>query len=105
MRERKTVASAPSIRFRDAVAAVAPSLTRDSYTALLHELRGHVRSNSLHLLPPGEVDRDVIRDIASKVGLPPRLKQIGRVVGVGSGLVTGAGAVAVLARISHQDLD
>ncbi len=97
MEHREVAQLGPSVRFRDSIAYLAPGLTTDSYTALLHELRGHVRECGLHRLAPGEVDREVVREIAIKVGLPPRLKDIGRVVGVGGGLLTGVGAIAVLA--------
>jgi hypothetical protein len=87
----------PAIAFRDTITHMAHTLTFDSYTALLHELRGEIRERELHLLRPGEFEPAVVREIAVKVGLPPNLKQVGRVLGILTGVVGGLGAIATFA--------
>lgn len=88
--------SRPAIAFRDAIARRARNLTFDSYTALLHELRGEIRERELHKLAPGEFETDVLREIAKKVGLPPQLRQAGKVLGIASGFVGALGGITML---------
>jgi hypothetical protein len=67
------------LSFRDTVAALAPSLTLDEF-----------RDLGLLGRPAGSVSDEVVREIASRLKLPPRLKYVGRsltVAGVGASLL------------------
>jgi len=91
-------ADAPSIAisFTQSISEFAERLSLDEYAALLHELRGVVRDMGLHRVRPGECDREVLREIAARVGLPPRLRAFSKAIGVTAGVVGGLGAVPIL---------
>lgn len=80
-----------AISFAQSVSEMAPDLTQDEYSVLLHELRAAVRSRRIHEMPPGEVDGEVVRDIAAEVKLPARVsenaKRFGLVAGAGLGIL------------------
>lgn len=85
-----------ALSLSDAVVGMAPSMTLDGYTSFLHQARGIIRDRGIHTLKPRSLDTDTIREIASGLGLPARLKAIGRTFGVVGGLITIGGAWPVL---------
>jgi len=89
-------APAIAVSFRNAIGDLAPTLTQDEYTALLHELRGQVRNLGLHKVGPGECDKEVIRELVSRVSLPPRLKAMSKRAAVITAFLGGLGAVPAL---------
>jgi hypothetical protein len=62
-----------AISFSEHFKRWAPHLSQDEYTALIYQLRGVVRDKKLHRVKPGEIEKEVIRDIAASVSLPPKL--------------------------------
>jgi len=85
-----------AVSFKQTVSEMAHALSQDEYTVLLHELRGTVRDAGLNKLKPGEFDKDVIREIAAKVALPPRLRALAKASAVGAGAIGGLGAIPLL---------
>jgi hypothetical protein len=85
-----------ALSLSDAVVGMAQSMTLDSYTGFLHEARGIIRDRKIHTLKPRSLDTDTIREIASLLGLPARLKSSGRTFGVVGGLITVGGAWPLL---------
>lgn len=82
---------APCIDFACDVAAIAPTMSADNFAAFLLELRAQVVDSGLQALGPGDVDRDVVRDIASRLGLQSRFRHASRKLGVVGGLLSAAG--------------
>lgn len=85
-----------AVSFKKEISKLAPKLTQDEYTVLLHELRGKVRQLGVHKVGPHEIDKEVIREIAAAVSLPPRLKAMAKASGVVGGIIAGAGLFPVL---------
>ncbi len=81
-----------AISFARTIAEMAPQLTQDEYTSLIHELRGAVRELGIHLVKPGQVESGVIRELAAKVGLPARLGAAEKNLTFAAGVVGGLGA-------------
>lgn len=81
-----------AITFAKTFAALAPKLTQDEYTVLIHELRGTVRDMGLHRVKPGQVEKEVVRELAAKVALPPHLGEAERKMTMWSGVIGGVGA-------------
>ena len=63
------------VAWAGAVSRLAKSLTQDEYAALLHEMRGTVRDHGLHKMRPGSDLRELVREIAATVRLPPRIRK------------------------------
>jgi hypothetical protein len=95
---QKSVDKAPpiAVSFRNVIADLAPKLTQEEYTVLLHQLRGEVRDFGLHKVGPGDCDKEVVREIAARVSLPPRLKAVGKSATMVAAFVGGLGAVPAL---------
>lgn len=91
---RVEVAPPPSVPLSpsDAVAGMVRAMTLDEYTSFLHEARGVIRDRKIHTLKAGALDIDTIREVASVLGLPARLKASGRAFGVVGGIITIGGA-------------
>ncbi len=85
-----------AISFRDSMAKSLGQLSLDEYCILLHELRAAVRDRGLHQLGPGDVEKEVLRDIAASVSLPPRLRGVGRLALFAGGIIGGLAAVPSL---------
>ncbi|MBV9468432.1 MAG: hypothetical protein JOZ57_04250 [Abitibacteriaceae bacterium] len=71
-------------------------LSQDQYTVLLHELRGYCREQRLHKMSPGQVDKEVIREIAAKIQLRPQLKSITKAALFGGNGIRSLAAYAAL---------
>ncbi|MGB7290552.1 MAG: hypothetical protein WBD99_00060 [Thermodesulfobacteriota bacterium] len=84
------------VSFNKSIAGMASKLTEQDYTVLLHELRGWVHDSGMHKLGPGDFDKEVIRELASQVALPPRVKTITKALGIAAALIGGLGAFPVL---------
>jgi hypothetical protein len=84
------------VSFREDISRMVGHFTQEEYSVFLHELRGHTRRLNLHKISPGECDKEVLREIASKVSIPPRLKGTVKVTGIIGSLVGGLGAIPVL---------
>lgn len=80
--------------FRESMARMLGRLTFDEYCVMLHELRGEVRNRGIHNLGAGQVDREVLREIAVAVSLPSRLKEKDRIALFAGGIIGGLGAIA-----------
>jgi glycosyltransferase involved in cell wall biosynthesis len=90
--------------FQRTIAAMAPNLDLPNYAILLHEARGLVRNKNLHLLGPGGVEKEELRDIAMQLKLPPRIKRLGwkaqvivSLIAAGLGAISGGAAAAAAA--------
>jgi hypothetical protein len=46
-----------------------------------------VQNYGLHLVGPGEFDKEVVREIAANVALPPRLRASGKLAAIDVGLI------------------
>jgi hypothetical protein len=88
-----------AVTFAESITSIVPHLSRDEYTVVLHELRNLVRQYGLHLVGPGEFDKEVIREIAAKAQLPPRVSALGRAAGLVGGAVGVLGALTPLASV------
>ncbi len=86
-----------ALSFSDAVMGMAEKMSFDEYTSFLHEARGIVRDQNIHLLNPNTMDRDHIRRIAGMLRLPARLNAIGKVMGITAGAIVIAQADPKLA--------
>ncbi len=86
------------VSFKKSVAALIDNedMTLDEYCALLHELRATIRGRAIHLLPPGALDKETLRELAASVPLPPRLRSRARAAGVATALLSGLAAVPIL---------
>ncbi len=84
------------LTFKDTITKLVPTLSRQDYVVLLHELREVVRQSGLHRVSSGSFDKTAIRDIASRVALPPRLTKAAKVIGVAGILAGGLGAFPAL---------
>jgi hypothetical protein len=73
-------------------------LDLESYAKLLRNLRREVRENELHLVREGQVsDVEMVRGIASRLGLPPKLRQAARGTALVAGGVGAVGAISMIA--------
>lgn len=79
-----------------AIAQLAPQMTLDEFSALLHEARGLLRDRGIVRLRPGAVDIETRREIAAHLGLPPRLRGNKELVALLAAGITGLGAFPVL---------
>jgi hypothetical protein len=93
MRRQNAKPPTVAVSFSGTVGQLAPRLSRDGYTSLLHELRGAVRNSGLHQMLPGDFDQERIREIAANVALPPRLRGYTRGLGIAGGIFGGLGAI------------
>ena len=82
-----------AVSFKDTLRQFSDKLSQDDYSVLLHELRGAVHDYGLHLVGPGEFDKEVVREIAAKVALPPKLRATGKLAAVGAGIIGSLSAV------------
>ena len=88
---------APQVPFRCGPSIMSiGGLSRDEYTAILHEARGLARDMKLTDLKPGALEKERLREFAAKLELPPRLKEGGRAVGLGGGIIATVSALPVL---------
>ncbi len=78
-----------------AIAKVAPHMTLDEFSALLHEARGLLRGRGIVGLKPGAVGPEARREVAAHLGLPPRLKASKKLVALLAAGITGVGAIPV----------
>jgi hypothetical protein len=85
-----------AVSFKKSIAGFASKLSQDEYTALLHELRSAVRDRGLHRLQPGDFDKEVIRELACEVRLPPRASKLSATFGIAGGVIGGLGAIPIL---------
>lgn len=85
-----------AVSFKESMARVVRHLSLDEYCVMLHELRGAVRDRGIHEQRPGNVDREVLREIAASVSFPPRLRSSGRLAAVAGGMISGLAAFPVL---------
>lgn len=86
-----------AVTFAESISLFADRLSRDEYTTLLHELRGAVRDKGLHKVKPADADKEVVRELASRVNLPPRISGLGKAAGITGGVLCGLGALTPLA--------
>jgi hypothetical protein len=101
MRTEPAPAPHVPIRIGPHVTQFTADLSLDDFGAFLHEARGAVRDLKLSSLPPGAgVERGVVRDLASRLWLPPRLRASGKAAAILAGIATGLGASPVLGSAS-----
>lgn len=89
-----------AVSFRESMRDAVRHLSFDEYCVMLHELRDAVRSRGIHQLGPGDIDKEVLRDIAASVRLPPRLRAMGRLALFSGGIVGGLGAIPALGAVA-----
>lgn len=85
-----------AVSFRESMTNAVRHLSFDEYCVMLHELRGAVRSRSIHELGHGDIDKEVLRDIAASVCLPPRLRGMMRLALFSSGIIGALAAIPTL---------
>ena len=93
----QTNVSRRPLSLSDAVYEMLPAMSFDDYTKFLHEARGIIRDRKIHTLKPGALDKETTREVANILGLPARLNEVGKVMGVAAGLITIAGGASILA--------
>lgn len=81
------------VSFAESIREMVGRLSMDQYLGVLRDLRAIVRESGLHELPPGEVDRDVIRRIAAKVQLTPYLRGFTKCGPIAGGIIGGFGTI------------
>jgi hypothetical protein len=79
-----------------AIARLAPHLTLDEFSILLHEARGLLRDKGIVGLKAGAVDTEARREVAACLGLPPRLKANKELVALLAAGMTGLSLFPVL---------
>ena len=67
-------------------------LSEEEYAVLLHEIRGNIWDKKIYELNPGDIDIAILRDIAAKVKLPPRIKDVGKIALASGGVLTALGS-------------
>lgn len=85
-----------TVSFHESMSKLIGQLTLDEYCVILHELRSAVRDRGIHELARGDVDKDVLRDIATSVALPPNVRGSGRLALIAGGVIGGLAAIPVL---------
>jgi hypothetical protein len=95
-------ASAPRVALPlgPAIAQLAPHLTLDEFSALLHEARGLVRDRGIVGLRPNAVGIDARREVAAHLKLPPRLKANAKFVGALTAAIVGLAAAHALGPVT-----
>lgn len=84
------------VSFKESMTNLVRDLSFDEYCVMLHEIRGAVRSRGLHELGPGDVDKEVLRDISKFVREPLRLRGIKRLARLAGGVIGGLGVIPAL---------
>ncbi|MET7835838.1 hypothetical protein ABZS44_23785 [Micromonospora sediminicola] len=84
------------ISFSSTVASMMRSMTLDEYCVLLHELRGAVRDSGIHRVAPGQVEPEVVRELAARVALPAKLGAFERRLALAAGMLGGAASTPVV---------
>lgn len=69
------------------------NFTEEEYSVLLHELRGNIWDQGINKLTPGKIDLEILKNIAEKVKLPPRIKDVGKIAIATGGVLTALGAL------------
>lgn len=82
-----------ALSFGPSIARIADSLTLDQYASLLHEIRKIVVDRELTRLQPGAIETNEIRQIASDLDLPVRLRGWSKAAGVAGAVVSGIAAI------------
>ena len=90
---------AGTLSFSKTIEAMLPHLSFDEYTVLIHELRGTVRELGIHRAKPGNIERDVIRELAAKVALPPKIGHSERRLALAAGLIGGISSLPAIGPI------
>jgi len=83
-----------TVSFKKSFSTFAHQLTQNDYVTSLLELRYAVRKAGLHELVPGKFKVDTIREIASRVGIPPRLAS--KWTAIAGGIIGGIGLIPTL---------
>ena len=78
----------PCISFAADLELLARRMTQDEFVGFLHDIREQVHQFSLQTQKPGDVDREVLRAIGSKLRLPARLGNRNAVLGTAGGVLT-----------------
>ena len=69
-----------AVSFEDSMSSVVRRMSLDEYCIMLHVLRGIVHDRGIYTLRRGDIDKEVLREIASdaSVRFPPKLRSGGR---------------------------
>ncbi len=86
-----------ALSFQSAVSSMAARLSFDSYTALLHEARGYVRKHNIHLLNPGQIETEQVRELCFDLQMEPRFKAVAKTLAVVCGVFGIAGTIPAVA--------
>lgn len=97
---KEEVGSLPEIAvsFAESISGFVRRMSFDDYCVMLHGLRGAVRSRGIHELGPGDVEKEVLRDIAASddVDFPPTLKKYAKSALITGGVIGGLAAIPAL---------
>lgn len=86
------------VSWSNSVLRLSAKLNLDEFIAFLYELRFQVHENRLHKIHrTDQVDPDIVRLIAEKVGIPPRLKYHGLRTSILTGILTCLAVFLLLA--------
>ena len=87
-----------AVTFAESISGFVKRMSFDEYCIMLHTLRGAVRSRGIHELGPGDVGKDVLRDIAASddIDFPPRLKKYAKSALITGGVIGGLAAIPAL---------
>lgn len=83
-----------------AIAPVIHKFTMDQYAEFLNETRGIVREMGITEMKPNTIEKDTLRELATRLWLPPKLRSWGKLHGLLAGLITGIGTYPALGPIS-----
>lgn len=97
--EQPELAPIPKIPIRFGPEIRNMDLSLDACTALLHAIRGEIRKRGIQFLQPGQIDREVLREIvdAPEVRLPLKLSGSAQTAAVVAGLLGAASAIQTAA--------
>lgn len=86
-----------TVSFAESMSKIVQQLSLEEYCIILHELRGAVRSQGIHELPRGNIDKEVLRSLAASVSFPPSLRNVGRFAALAGGIIGGLAVFPELA--------
>jgi len=86
-----------ALSFANSVSRIAPSLTLDGYSSLLHEIMRVVSQRDLRSLKPNSIEEQQVRAVAAELQLPVRLKGWAKTAGISAAALGGFAALPTIA--------
>ena len=81
------------LSLKETFSSLVSELSQDEYTSMLHELRGLIRDYGINKVSPGNFDKEIAREIATKLSLPPRIKALGKSAAILAGIIGGISTI------------